>query len=92
MAMVDDYYHHPHVAAQVFPNYESAVRDAVKENLNGASLGYLSASVDDLQAMMEAQRVEMEKQLRSLRMILAFATLAGVGGALLGISLYLRGK
>lgn len=96
MAMVDDYYNHPHVAAQIFPDYQSAVKDSVRDNLNGAlaqyGLGYLGASVEELQTMLEQQRLEMEKQLRSLRLILAFATLVGVGGVLLSISSHLRRK
>jgi hypothetical protein len=92
MAMVDDYYNHPHVAAQIFPDYRSAVQDSTKTHLDGFGLGYLGASIDELQALVEQQRVEMEKQLRSIRLILAFATLVGVGGSLIGISLHLRGK
>jgi hypothetical protein len=42
MSTVEGYYNHPHVAAQLFPNYESAMRDGLY------GLGDLGGFEDDL--------------------------------------------
>jgi hypothetical protein len=99
MATVEGYYSHPHVHAQLFPNYEDAKRDGLGGLGDEESLKRMFASTSgggstygDLVNLIQvqAQLIAKNEVQAATRPLMFAAALLGVGSFLLGLALNLR--